>query len=96
MRNTNPLKLIGGKGYGSIGHLSGSRLGPSDSTIHFGQERILTEKARDKHDRIIVTEKLDGSCVAQALGCKRIHQSHDWDNGVAVVRGWFNPNGDRP
>lgn len=66
MSNSNPLKLLGGKGYGSIGHLSGSRLGPTDSTVHVGQERILTEKARDKHDRIIVTEKLDGSCVGVA------------------------------
>ena len=66
MTNSNPQKLLGGKGYGSIGHLAGSRLGPSDSTIHEGQERILTTKARDKHDRIIVTEKLDGSCVGVA------------------------------
>lgn len=66
MTTSNPKKLLGGKGYGSIGHLSGSRLGPTDSTIHAGQERILTEKARDKHDRIIVTEKLDGSCVGVA------------------------------
>lgn len=66
MTNHNPAKLLGGKGYGSIGHLAGSRLGPSDSTIHEGQERILTMKARDKHDRIIVTEKLNGSCVGVA------------------------------
>jgi hypothetical protein len=61
--NTKPIR---GKAYGSIGHLSGSRLGPSDSTVHAGQERILTVKIRDYHDRVIVTEKLDGSCVGVA------------------------------
>lgn len=59
-------KPIGRKAYGSIPHLPSSRLGPADHYIHPGQATILTEKARDKHDRIIVTEKLDGACVAVA------------------------------
>jgi ATP-dependent RNA circularization protein (DNA/RNA ligase family) len=29
--------------------------------------RICTEQVRDKHDRVIVTEKLDGSCCAVAM-----------------------------
>jgi len=37
-----------------------------DYHIHKGQEAILTEKLRDKNDRVIVTEKLDGSNVAVA------------------------------
>lgn len=61
-----PAKPLGRKAYGSIGHLPNSRLGPSDSSVHEGQGRICLEKARDKHDRIIVTEKLDGGNVAVA------------------------------
>lgn len=59
-------KPLGGKAYGSIGHLPASRTGPSDWHVHEGQARICCEKPRDKHDRIIVTEKLDGSCCVIA------------------------------
>lgn len=59
-------KPLGGKAYGSTPHLPGSRLGPGDHRCHAGQARICTAKARDRHDRIIVTEKLDGSCVSVA------------------------------
>ena len=59
-------KPLGRKNYGHIPHLPGSRMGSSDHTCHPGQARIATEKARDKHDRIIVTEKLDGSNVGVA------------------------------
>ncbi len=62
---TPPTKPLGGKAYGSIGHLPNSRLGPGDWSVHEGQFRILTEKPR-KGDRIIVTEKLDGACMAVA------------------------------
>ena len=58
-----PLKR---KAYGSIGHLPESRLGPGDWHVHEGQARIACLKPRDRHDRIIVTEKLDGSCTAVA------------------------------
>ena len=61
-----PNKPLGIKAYGSICHLPGSRLGPGDHKLNDGQARILTEKTRDKHDRIIVQEKLDGSNVAIA------------------------------
>ncbi|RYG90136.1 MAG: hypothetical protein EON59_00720 [Alphaproteobacteria bacterium] len=61
-----PVKPLGRKAYGSIPHLPGSRLGPGDHHCHVGQEAICTTKARDKHDRIIVTEKLDGGNVAIA------------------------------
>ena len=59
-------KPLGHKAYGSIPHLPGSRLGPADHHCHPGQEAICWTKARDRHDRIIVTEKLDGSCCAVA------------------------------
>lgn len=61
-----PQKPTGGKNYGSIPHLPGSRLGPGDHHCHSGQARIATEQVRDKHDVVIVQEKLDGSNVGVA------------------------------
>lgn len=57
---------MGIKAYGSICHLPGSRLGPGDHKLNEGQAKILTIKPRDKHDVILVQEKLDGSNVAVA------------------------------
>jgi hypothetical protein len=67
---TISTKPLGGKAYGSIPHLLGSKLGEGDHHIHEGQHRICTEKTRDKHDLIIVQEKYDGSnvCVAKIDG----------------------------
>jgi len=62
----NSTKPLGHRSYGSIPHLPGSRLGPGDYHIHEGQAKIATEKVRDKHDRVIIQEKLDGSNVAVA------------------------------
>src|SRR5215210_2452900 len=59
-------KPLGRKCYGSIGHLPCSRIGPGDHKITEGQARILTVKPRDRKDRIIVSEKLDGSNVGIA------------------------------
>jgi hypothetical protein len=61
------IKPLGRKAYGSIGHLPNSRLGKADHCVPDSCARICTEHLRDKHDRIIVQEKLDGSCVAVAL-----------------------------
>jgi RNA ligase len=41
-------------------------MGIGDYKCNEGQNRIATEKVRDKHDRIIVQEKLDGSNVGVA------------------------------
>lgn len=60
------MKPLGYKAYGSIPHLPNSRMGPADHHCHPGQEVICTVKARDRHDRIIVLEKLDGGCVSVA------------------------------
>lgn len=60
------MKPLGHKSYGSIPHLIGSRMGAGDHHAEPGQCRIATEKARDKHDYIIVQEKLDGGNVAIA------------------------------
>ena len=61
------MKPLGGKAYGSIPHLPGSRMGAGDHHCEAGQAAICTERVRDKHDTVIVQEKLDGSCVAVAL-----------------------------
>ena len=66
-------KPLGRKSYGSIGHLPQSRLGPSDHHVHEGQARICLEQTRDRHDIIIVQEKLDGSCCAVAKVDGQIH-----------------------
>ncbi len=70
MENKPEIKMnnkpLGGKNYGSIAHLPGSRMGPGDHSCNEGQERICNEKARDKHDLIIAQEKLDGSNVGVA------------------------------
>ena len=61
-----PMKPLGRKAYGSIPHLPNSKLGPRDYHIHQGQADILTKKTSDKHDLVIIQEKLDGSCCAIA------------------------------
>jgi len=66
-KEMNREKPLGRKAYGSIPHLPNSRIGPGDHKCHEGQERIATIKSRNKHDVIIVQEKLDGSNVAVAL-----------------------------
>jgi hypothetical protein len=60
------IKPLGHKAYGSIPHLPGSRLGPGDHHCHAGQETICWTRRRDRHDRVIITEKLDGSNVSVA------------------------------
>ena len=60
------MKPLKRKNYGSIPHLSNSKLGIGDHFIEKGQERILTEKVRDRHDEIFVFEKYDGSNVGVA------------------------------
>lgn len=62
----NTGKPLGHRSYGSIPHLPGSRMGAGDYHLNEGQAKIATEKVRDKHDRVIIQEKLDGSNVAVA------------------------------
>lgn len=65
-QQTPPRKPLGRKAYGSIGHLPKSRLGPGDHCVDPGMQRICCEQRRDRHDHIVVQEKLDGSCVSVA------------------------------
>lgn len=58
---------LGIKNYGSIGHLPGSRMGEGDRKCPDGQAKIATVKTRDKHDLVIVQEKLDGGNVGIGL-----------------------------
>lgn len=64
------MKPLGGKAYGHIAHLPGSKLGAGDHRVPDGQAKICLEKARDGKDQIFVQEKLDGSnvCVARIDG----------------------------
>jgi hypothetical protein len=59
-------KPTGGNNYGSIGHMPGSRMGPADHHCHDGMYLIATKKLRNRHDQVIVQEKLDGSNVGIA------------------------------
>ena len=59
-------KPLGGKSYGHIPHLPGSRRGPQDHGLSAQQASLLTVKVRDKHDLVTVQEKVDGSNVAAA------------------------------
>ena len=59
-------KPTGAKNYGSIPHLPKSRMGPADHACPEGMQRIATERLRDKYDRVIVQEKLDGTNVGVA------------------------------
>lgn len=77
---SNLERPIGSKSYGSIPHLPGSRQGRGDIGIAEGQARILTERARDANDVIIVEQKVDGSNVAVANVVGEL---------VAITRGGF-------
>jgi len=59
-------KPLGQKSYGHIPHFPNSRMGEGDHHCTDGQYKIATEKTRDRHDTIIVQEKVDGSNVGIA------------------------------
>ena len=59
-RRATLAKPLGGKAYGSIPHLPHSRQGSGEHRIHKGQAVLCLEQCR-KNDRVIVTEKMDGS-----------------------------------
>jgi len=66
-------KPLGIKSYGSIPHLPGSRLGGGDHHISEGEAQMLTRRGSKCHDwwnhhdgTVIVTEKVDGSCMSIA------------------------------
>ncbi|HEX8699564.1 MAG TPA: RNA ligase family protein [Myxococcaceae bacterium] len=64
---TDPeFRPLGGKAYGSIPHLPGSRTGPADRHLAPALARLCTERTRNANDQVVVLEKLDGSCVAAA------------------------------
>lgn len=59
-------KPLGHKSYGSIPHLPGSRQSRDDIGLSKEQSKICLSKTRDKHDHIVVLQKLDGSNCAIA------------------------------
>lgn len=61
------MKPIKRKNYGSIPYLNQTAtIEKGGSYMPAGQEKILTEKTRDRHDLIVVTEKYDGSNIGIA------------------------------
>ena len=60
---TQSVKPLGQKGYGTIPHLPGSRRGPGDKGVNDGQFRICCVKTPPdrKGDAVFIQEKLDGS-----------------------------------
>lgn len=73
MIKTKAIKPTSGRAYGSIAHLPGSHITTGDHYAPDGYAKILTEKVRDRHDIIVVQEKLDGSCVAIARQGDTLH-----------------------
>jgi hypothetical protein len=61
-----PIKPLGGDLYGSIPHLPGSRVGPGDHTVTQQQADLFLVDTMSKTRRVIVQEKLDGSCTGVA------------------------------
>ena len=76
-------KPLGHKNYGSIPHLPGSRMGIADHKCHDGQKQIACVALRNKHDRVIVQEKLDGSNVGVILLNSEV---------VAITRAGYKAN----
>lgn len=59
-------KPLNRKCYGHISHLRGSRTSPGDHICNMGDQIRATVEVKDKHDRIVVLEKIDGSNVGVA------------------------------
>ena len=54
-------KFLGHRAYGSVPNLHSSYIVRGDKVANEGHNRIATQKIRDRHDTVIVEEKLDGS-----------------------------------
>ena len=72
-RKTSQQRPLGARNYGHIAHLPGSRLGPKDYSCNPGHAVIATEQVRDRHDLVIVLEKLDGSNVGIARSADQLY-----------------------
>lgn len=101
---TKATKIFGRvKAYGSVPHLPGSRVGPEDHNIGQGVYRICCEKTTHPDHRIIVQEKLDGTCVAVALVNGELHtmQRHGYPclssphRNHHIFHEWAMANADR-
>lgn len=69
---TRVVKPLGGKAYGSIPHLPGSKYGNRDDKgVPPAMAKYFTMKPR-RGDVVFVTEKLDGCCVAVAKICDEL------------------------
>ena len=66
-------RILSRRNYGSIPHLHGSRLGDHDKYLHEGQDAIIRKGGRDKHDKLYVSLKLDGTNVGVVKKEGRLH-----------------------
>lgn len=91
------------KHYGSIPHLIGSRRGPSDRGVSESQHAMCCVQTKQKMDRVIVQEKLDGSCcavlraddsVVAVLRDGRLARKSPWPSHH-MFTGWVQHNTDR-
>ncbi|QSQ15882.1 RNA ligase family protein [Myxococcus landrumensis] len=97
------LRPLGRKAYGSIPHLPGSRTGPADRHLPPALARVCTERVRDARDRVVVLEKLDGSCVAAArvgdtvlaLGREGRLAAHSPNEARRLWAGWVTTHSER-
>ncbi|MDY7232563.1 RNA ligase family protein [Hyalangium rubrum] len=97
------FRPLGGKAYGSIPHLPGSRTGPADRHLAPGLARRCTDTARDGAEHVVVLEKLDGSCVAAArlgdtlvaLGREGRLAAHSPNEARRLWAAWVAANADR-
>lgn len=63
MRAEQPL---GRPIYGFTPHLPASQLRPDEHMVDADQARMALVATRDRHDRVIVADKLDGACTGEA------------------------------
>ncbi|WNO10870.1 nucleotidyl transferase AbiEii/AbiGii toxin family protein [Teredinibacter sp. KSP-S5-2] len=57
------VRVLPYKAYRTIQHIKGSRLGPSERSIDINKQHILTIETKQPSDKVVIQEKLDGSCV---------------------------------
>ena len=65
--------ITGKRPFASIGHLINSKLGSGDRHISAQQSYLCIDKKRGKQDRVIVTEKMDGSNVCVVRQGTNLH-----------------------
>jgi len=97
------MKVLSIKAYHSIPHLPKSRMGRAEKVVDYNKVRMLTQECLHDGDRVIVQEKLDGSCVCAyrkgdrilALGRESDLASESPNEGRQLWSIWWLERGDR-